>query len=286
MLARERFERGAHGLVCGDPAGDHQRGHGAGFAQCARQPVDQAVDRGLLETGGDIGRAVRAALHRAQHCAFQARKAEMRLGRSLQRAGQRHRAGIALERQPLDRRAAGIAEAQDLGGLVEGFAQRIVDRGGKAAVLPDAFDGEDLAMPARYQQQEIGKSEIAVGQPGGKRVAFEVVDREQRLVRSHRQCLGADQPDHHPADQPGTRGRGNRVDIVEAHLRFAHYLGDHRRQAFRMRARGDFGNDPAIGRVFGFLAGDRLRDNRPVPAHQRDSRLIAAGFDAQNERHV
>ena len=48
-----------------------------------------------------------------------------------------------------------------------------------------------------------------------------------------------------------------------------------------MGARGDFGHDPAIGRVFGFLTGDRLRDNRPVAAHQRNGGFIAAGFDSQ-----
>ena len=207
----------------------------------------------------------------------------MRFARTLQGPGQGHRLRIAFQRQPLHRRPAGIAEPENLRGLVEGLAQRIVDGGGKAAVLSHALDAENLAMPARNQQQQVGKGEPRIREAGRKRVAFQMVDRQQRLARRHRERLGAHQPDHHPADQPGAGGGGDGVEVIELHTRLGHYFGDHRRKAFGMGARGDLGYDAAIGRVFGLLTGDRLRDDCPVTAHQRDRGLVAARLDAQNE---
>ena len=205
----------------------------------------------------------------------------MRLARSFQWARQGDGLGIALERQPLHRRPAGIAQHQQLGGLVESLAQRVVNGGGKAAIAPHAFNGEDLAMPARDQQQQIGKAEGFIRQPRRERVAFEVIDRQQRLACRHRQRLGAHQSDNHPADQPRPCGGGNRVDIGKAKARLAHHPFDHRRQALGMGARGDFGHHPAIGRMFGFLAGDRLGNDRPVAAHQRHGGLVATRFDTE-----
>ena len=46
--------------------------------------------------------------------------------------------GIAVAGGRFDRRPAGIAEAQQAGGLVEGLAHRIVDGGAQAAILPEA----------------------------------------------------------------------------------------------------------------------------------------------------
>ena len=137
-------------------------------------------------------------------------------------------------------------------------------------------------MSARNQQQQIGEGELTIGQPGRERVAFEVVHRQQRLARGHRQRLGTDEAHHHPADQPRPGCRGDGVEIIECHARFTHHLFEHGREPLSMGARGDFGDDPAIGRVFGLLTGDCLRDNRPVTAHQRHGGLVAARFDAED----
>src|SRR3546814_19068589 len=67
-------------------------------------------------------------------------RAEMRLVRPDQRAGKRHGLGIAFGGRALDRRTAGKAQAEKLGALVEGFARRVVDGGGEAAVAADALE--------------------------------------------------------------------------------------------------------------------------------------------------
>src|SRR3546814_8699276 len=97
----------------------------------------------------------------AKDLALEAGEGEMRLVRPDQRAGKRHGLGIAFGGRALDRRTAGKAQAEKLGALVEGFARRVVDGGGEAAVAADALDEEQLAMASRNQEeQEIGRAHV------------------------------------------------------------------------------------------------------------------------------
>ena len=52
-------------------------------------------------------------------------------------------------------------------------------RGAEPAIAPDALDREQLAMAARDQQQQIRKRDSSL-EPHGQRVAFEMIDREER----------------------------------------------------------------------------------------------------------
>jgi len=113
-------------------------------------------------------------------------------------------------------------------------------------------------------------------------MAFEVVDRDQRLVARHRQRLGGDQADHHPADQPRPGGGSDGVAIGQRQAGVAEHRFDQRRELFGMGARGDLGNHPAVGRVGGFLRGDPLRKNASVAGHQRRRGFVAAALDAQD----
>ena len=56
--------------------------------------------------------------------------------------------------QPLQRRSAGIGQAQGLGDLVERFARGVVDRRAEPAAGADASHVQQLAVPARDQQQQ------------------------------------------------------------------------------------------------------------------------------------
>src|SRR5690606_40507325 len=132
--------------------------------------------------GGDVGGLVLAALVRAQDRALEAGKGEVRLGAAEQRAGQRDRFRVPLGREALDRWAARKAQAEDLGGVVEGRAQRVVDSRSEAAVLTDAAYFEQLAVPARHEQQRVRKPKVGIGEARAQRMTFEVINRQQRLV--------------------------------------------------------------------------------------------------------
>src|SRR3546814_9271312 len=85
---------------------------------------------------------------------------EMRFDAADQWARERHGAGVTVPRGAFDRGAARIAEPEQFRRLVERFARGIVDRGGEAAIDTNAADQQQLAMPARDEQQQIGEGEV------------------------------------------------------------------------------------------------------------------------------
>ena len=101
-------------------------------------------------------------------------------------------------------------------------------------------------MAAGDQQQQIGEIE-PVGQPCGQGVAFEVVDGDQRLARGGGDRLGGHQPDDQAADQAGTGGGGDGVDVGEVDARIGKGRLDDAVQRLDMGARGDLGHDAAEG---------------------------------------
>ena len=53
-----------------------------------------------------------------------------------------------------------------------------------------------------------------------------------------------------------------------------------------MGAGGEFGHDAAERAMRGVLAGDGLRDDGPVAAHQRDGGFVAGRFDTEDQAHA
>ena len=133
-------------------------------------------------------------------------------------------------------------------------------------------------MPAAGQQQQIGKSEVRVGQPRAQRMAFEVVDRDERLARRQGEPLARQQPDHHAADQSRPRGRGDRVDVGNRQIGLGEHLPHEIGQHFDMCARGDFGHHPAERPMPLGLSDDRLREDLPVGRDERRRAVVAGGF--------
>ena len=81
-------------------------------------------------------------------------------------------------------------------------------------------------MTAADQQQEVREIKAAIDQPRRQRMAFEVVDRDQRLARGKAQSFADHQPDHHPADQPGTGGGGHGVHVGDRNVGLGEHLAD------------------------------------------------------------
>ena len=222
---------------------------------------------------------------RALDRALEAGEGEMRFGRAEQGPRKRDRLGVAVAGQRFDRRPAGIGQAEQFRGLVEGFAGGIVDRRRQAAIVADPAHFEQLAMPARHQQQQIREIEIGIGEARRQRMAFEMIDRDQRLARRQRQTLAGEQADHHPANQPRTGGRGDRIDLADVDAGFVQHLADQAGQDLDMGAGGDFGDNAAVRLVRRVLADHRLGENAPVAGHQRDRAVVARGFESEDQRH-
>jgi hypothetical protein len=108
---------------------------------------------------------------------------------------------VAARRLGLHHGAARIGQAEQLGRLVEGFADRVVDGGAEPAIFADAVDGNELGMPARDQQQQIGKGQL-LGQAGCQRMCLQVVDGDERR-RRRAPGLAVVKPTMTPPIRPG-----------------------------------------------------------------------------------
>ena len=67
--------------------------------------------------------------------------------------------------------------------------------------------------------------------------------------------------------------------------RLGQHLLDQARQDLDMGARGDLGDDAAIGPVRRLLPGEAVGEDAPVGGDQRRRRLVAARFDAEDQAH-
>ncbi len=106
-------------------------------------------------------------------------------------------------RELFDGRSSRVAEPEQLGSLVERLARRIVDRRREAPVVADAAHFEQLAVPARDEQQQIGKAKIRIDQPRAERVALQMVDAISGLPAASASPLPASSATITPPMRPG-----------------------------------------------------------------------------------
>ena len=140
--------------------------------------VDQAVHDSALEARRNVAKLEIAGGDCPLDGAFQPGEGEMRLGGTGERPRQRNGRGISALRQLFDRRPSRISKPKKLARLVERLASGIVNRGCEPAVITHGAHLEQLAMPARDEQQQIGKTQVRIGEPGRKRMSLEMIDRE------------------------------------------------------------------------------------------------------------
>ncbi len=281
-------------LVGGHAAGANQRGRRAEavaeHAHSGAQPVHHHVDYRLLERSAQIGDVLVA--QRRDLLRFEAQRRlqpgqrKIRIVTAGHRPRQGEPLGVAAGGLLLDQRAAGIAEAEELRGLVEGLADRVVDGAAEAQIIADATHGEDLGVAAGREKQAIGKRR-GVGEPRRERVRLQVIHRDQRLVVGERDGLGRGQADNDAADQARPGRGGDAVERRERHLRLRHGLGDDGIERLDMGARRDLRHHAA---EFGVLADLRQHDvgqNPPLavlgPLDQGRGGLVAGRLDAEDD---
>ena len=145
-LGAEARHRLADRAVGRDAAGDDDRLRGADpFAkqpEADAHPVLDHVDDRRLERGAEVGDVARlsAARSPARPAASRSSGPTARNRRSAGRAAAaaERSARVAVARRRLDRRPAGIGQAEQLGGLVERLADRVVHRRAEPLVVADA----------------------------------------------------------------------------------------------------------------------------------------------------
>ncbi len=182
-------------------------------------------------------------------------------------------------------RPAGVGQAEQLRHLVEGFADGVVDGRAEAQIIADAPDGDELGVAAGHEQEQIREGK-PVGEARGQRVGFEMIDGDEGLAAGQRQRLRHGEPDDDAADEAGTGGGGDAVEVGEPDAGVLQRAHDQPVEHLDMRARGDLRHDAAEGGVLGDLAHHLVREDLAAAAggkpHDGGGGLVAGGFNAEN----
>ena len=203
--------------------------------------------------------------------------------------GKAKRAGSPSLRRALDIRPARIGQAEHLGRLVEGLAERVVDRRGPALVVADPAHQHDLRVAAGDEQQQIGEVE-PVGQPRRQRVAFEMVDRKQRLAGGAAIAFAVISPTISPPTRPGPAVAAIASTSASRIPGIGKRRLDDAVQRLDMGARRDLRHHAAEGRMLLDLAehdvGQDLRLGAVAQFDHARRGLVATRLDAENADHL
>src|SRR5262249_9665947 len=146
-------------------------------------PLDECADDRPLVARSEVGAparqlVLREVAHRVEERRLQAREREVEPGHARDREPERGR--VSLTRKAVEAGAAGVAETEQRGILVERFRGGIVDRRAqarRAAALPDVEEQRVYARGEETEKRRLDGLRLEVERGD---VPVEVVDRDER----------------------------------------------------------------------------------------------------------
>ena len=175
---------------------------------------------------------------------------------------------IAQFGEPVDDRAAGIAQAHHLGAFVEGLPDGVVDGLAEDLELKRAVDPDDLGIAAGNQQAEVREGRLPVLgafllDEIGEDMALQMVDHDDRFVQRDAERLGEGRADQQGSQQAGTAGESDRRQISRSDAGLGESLADNRYNVRFMGTGSQFGHDaPEV--LVHLLARDHVRQQKTV----------------------
>jgi len=198
------------------PAGRVEGGKRLGAQDINHRGLEFTRDVGLDGVGKRRGRRSAGARARdRQHGGLQARKAEIEVAGVEHRARQRHGTGAPALGQRRERGTAGIRQAEELRGLVERLARRVVQRVAEQAVGADARDIEELAVPPGHEQRHERKVGPRLGEQRGQEMPFEMMNADHGLAERDAQRVGNAGADEQRAREAGPLRVRDAVEVRE-----------------------------------------------------------------------
>jgi hypothetical protein len=183
-------------------------------------------------------------------------------------------------------RPARQAQPQELGRLVEGLAQSVVDGGAEPLVAADVVHEEELGVAARDQQQQIGRAQ-PLGEAHGERVCLQMIDAHQRALAHEGDRFRGRDADQEAADQAGSGRHRHRVETGKVDASLAHGLADDLVQAFHVCARGNLRHDAAVAAMLLPLRPHHVGKDASAAVHTAlddgGCRLVATRLDAEHQ---
>jgi len=129
---------------------------------------------------------------------------------------------------------------------------------------------------------ELFKIELFEIEQDRVNVAFQMIDRDQRLVERERQRFGIGDPDQQSARESRTLGYGDGIDRFVGTLRFRQSLAHHRNNRPQMLARSQLGHNSSIRLMSRDLRSHNVRNHLSARTHHRRSGFVARAFNAKN----
>jgi len=269
-VAKHVFQRSAQGLVGADTPGDDQPLE----ARLLERPLTldgQSLYHRLLERQGHVATglfvvvaSLPALLPGIEGKGFQATETHCQAWPIGHRSWEHEPARRAALGKPGNFRPTGVVQPNELGGLVERLAGRIVQALAEQLVLTDAIDAHQLGMTAGNQQGDERKRRRGFFQHGRQQMALHVVYTDGRDIPGKGQGLGAGGTDQECADQPGACGIGDGVDFGGHAARFVQHLADQRQHALDVIARCELGHHAAEYAVQVDLTEQRIGQQAPL----------------------
>ena len=200
--------------------------------------------------------------------------------------------GVAASSQGVDARAARIAEAEQLGGLVERLAGRVVARVAPSSRMSRRgeahVDAVKRGVPARHQEpderQRRRRRDVAVTtQIDSEQVPDEVIDADQRFAARPGEAFREPEADEERAREAGPRGHGDAVDVAEPDAGAGERFADDGGDRSDVIARGDLRDDAAVRRMeLDLTLDDVAKDHAPSPVTTAAAVSSHARLDAED----
>ena len=183
-------------------------------------------------------------------------------------------------------RAAGVAQAHELGRFVKGFTGSVVYGFAQQHITANSVDLHQLCVTTGHQQSHKGKRRRIGAQKRRQQMPFQVMNTHQRFAQAGGQGTSGSGTDQQCAGQTRTTRIGNHIQLRQLKAGFVHHLLNQGQYAPYMVSAGEFGHHAAIGFVHGRLrvqglCGQDRQGKTGVCTHQRHAGFVAGRFNAQ-----
>ncbi len=164
------------------------------------------------------------------------------------------RVRVSVSGKFVDHGAAGVAQSQELGDFVEGFAGGIVAGVADVLIGPAALPllcQIKMGVATRDHQCQHGETQLVVSflslfQQDSMNMPFQVIYCNQRLVEGKRQRLGVADTNQQSSGESRTLSDGEGINRVKGLAGIGEGFADHRHNGPQVLARSQFRHHSAI----------------------------------------
>ncbi|MBV6418065.1 MAG: hypothetical protein CMLOHMNK_02845 [Steroidobacteraceae bacterium] len=184
--------------------------------------------------------------------------------------------------EPREFGSAGIRQAEELRGLVEGFAGRVIARLAEHAIVTDAAHVDEHRVTARDEQRDVRETRRIGLEERREQMPLEMVHVDGRHAPRVREAARERGAGQQRTDETGTRRAGDAVDVTAIRTGRRERLAHERHEAAHMIARGEFRHDAAIEAMQVDLRMQDMREQSATLVEDGDGAFITGGFDREH----